>query len=606
LLAAIGSVLAAASGRLVARKPRQSSSHEAAQGKNQAFQLSVERNEVVVRVVALDSDGKAVRGLSENDFLLFDNGKQQVISGFSTQGRSAPAEAASAPGTAKPAPGAEAARGAQAAGAAGIPNQYVALYYDDLWMPFSNVVYTREAAKRYLDTEVKPDDRVGIFTATGQGDVDFTADREKLDQALAKLRPRSMEGPSASECPPLTDYEAYLINHEEVPLGAPSLAGPGRGGGNEFAVPSVMPEIASALGVAIQQVIQCACGGDPSHCPHPELTAQEAARMHWSAAEYQIRISLGTLDRLVERMALLPGRRTILFISPGFVDLEDLPVVSGIIDRAVQEGVVINGLDSRGLVARVPGGGASDNSKVLPIAYGAQLEQLQRTADTANSDVMAALAEGTGGTFFHDNNDFDQGFREAGGLPQFAYVLAFSPSDLKDNGAYHRLKVKLRGAAGRGLTVEARKGYYAPKKSTDAAVQAAEEIHEAVFSRKESQGLPLHVETRFTKTGQDKADLTVTLHLGGHGLNFQKEGSLYVDHLTSVTAIFDGNGLYVEGTEKNADIQLPEHDLKRVRKEGLRLQLGFALPPGNYLVRNVIRDSNGELAAVSHAVRISF
>ena len=116
----------------------------------------------------------------------------------------------------------------------------------------------------------------------------------------------------------------------------------------------------------------------------------------------------------------------------------------------------------------------------------------------------------------------------------------------------------------------------------------------------------MNVKTSFRKAGDGKADLTVALHLGADGLNFTKEGGRYEARFTSVTAIFDHNGRYLGETERNADLHLSEREFKRIRKKGLRLNLQFALAPGDYLVRDVVRDSNGALAAVNNAVTIKF
>ena len=76
--------------------------------------------------------------------------------------------------------------------------------------------------------------------------------------------------------------------------------------------------------------------------------------------------------------------------------------------------------------------------------------------------VIVDLAAATGGLFFHHNNDVDEGFRRTAVTPEYSYTLAFSPGSLKLNGHFHRLKVKVNGGA--KLRVQARKGYYAPKK----------------------------------------------------------------------------------------------------------------------------------------------
>jgi hypothetical protein len=39
---------------------------------------------------------------------------------------------------------------------------------------------------------------------------------------------------------------------------------------------------------------------------------------------------------------------------------------------------------------------------------------------------MAALASGTGGAFYHKNNDLLQGFRKIGMAPETMYLLGFN------------------------------------------------------------------------------------------------------------------------------------------------------------------------------------
>jgi hypothetical protein len=259
------------------------------------------------------------------------------------------------------------------------------------------------------------------------------------------------------------------------------------------------------------------------------------------------------------------------------------------------------------LRARAPGGDASQSSAGVPIQFASQIDQMEVSADEEDSGVLEETADGTGGIFFHNSNDYEAGFREAGGLPQLSYLLAFSPSHLKDNGAYHRLKVKLAGAARRrGLKVEARKGYYAPKKAPNAEAQAARAIHQAVFSQRQTEGLPLEVTTGVTRLPAGKANLTVTMHLGGQRLDLVKQGNRYVDEITIVTAIFDQNGHYLSGIEKKAELHLRETDLKQVRASGLGIRAGFVLAAGDYLVRDVVRDSDGVMGAANNIVRITF
>jgi hypothetical protein len=48
----------------------------------------------------------------------------------------------------------------------------------------------------------------------------------------------------------------------------------------------------------------------------------------------------------------------------------------------------------------------------------------------ADSNVLAEFTDGTGGTFFPNNNDLTEGLRRIASPPEFVYQLGFSPQDL--------------------------------------------------------------------------------------------------------------------------------------------------------------------------------
>jgi hypothetical protein len=76
----------------------------------------------------------------------------------------------------------------------------------------------------------------------------------------------------------------------------------------------------------------------------------------------------------------------------------------------------------------------------------------------AVSGVMEELADGTGGTFYHNNNDLESGFKTLLAGAECRYLLAFSPAKMKSR-VHHSLKVKVNE---HGLTVQARGGYSTP------------------------------------------------------------------------------------------------------------------------------------------------
>jgi VWFA-related protein len=77
-----------------------------------------------------------------------------------------------------------------------------------------------------------------------------------------------------------------------------------------------------------------------------------------------------------------------------------------------------------------------------------------------NKQVMAEFADGTGGTFFRNNNDLQGGLTGLAAGPEYKYLLELSVNDVKQNGTYHALKVEVDR---KDMKVQAREGYFAPQ-----------------------------------------------------------------------------------------------------------------------------------------------
>ncbi len=235
------------------------------------------------------------------------------------------------------------------------------------------------------------------------------------------------------------------------------------------------------------------------------------------AGDHETRISLGVIKDVVLNLSTKPGQRTVALISPGFITPQMEYDYSQIIDRAVRSQIILNTLDARGLYVVVPGGDISIPTSTPP-PRGKNLVDL--AAASAQDDLLAILAEGTGGVFFHSNNDMDEGLRRVAETPEYSYVLAFVPQNLKLDGNYHGLKVTVKSTS--KLSVQARHGYYAPKTLSDPAQQAKQDIEDAVFSQEEMHNLPVKMHTQFFKATDEDAKLTVLAHVDVRLLHFRK------------------------------------------------------------------------------------
>jgi len=536
---------------------------------------------VLVRAVVRDSMGRTVGNLQKEDFRVTDNGKPQTVSHFAVEVPSSKVPELTTPAEEEPEPEAL----SETVLAASTPERYAALFFDDIHMQFEDIARTREAAERHLATALQPGDRVGIFTSSGRHVLDFTDDRAKLHETLLQLFPSPIATRRESSCPEISDYQAYLIALRRDP---------------------------TALAIAAGEAYHCffEAGGAPTEEASRALAqnmAESEAMRSLNRFQTETEMALRSLDQLVRRMAAAPGQRSIVLISPGFIMLTTEQQVDAIVERALRSNVIVNTLDTRGLYVPIPFGDVGKGHPVVPNRPELMGQKTQLAAEETKraTDVLFSLAHDTGGVFFENSNDLDDGFRKVGSLPEVYYVLGFSPQNLKLDGRLHTLKVSLNIRA--RYTVQARSAYYAPRKPADPAAQAKEEIEQAVFSRDELNELPVEVHTQFFKLNDLEARLSVVTRLNLRFVRFRKEGGRNLNNLIFITALFDRDGKYVTGKQKSLKFRLLDESLEKLSRSGITAKTSFDVKAGTYLVRQVVRDSEGaQLSALNRTVEIPF
>ncbi|MGA8555375.1 MAG: VWA domain-containing protein, partial [Candidatus Acidiferrales bacterium] len=556
-------------------------------------------NLVPIRVIVHDGSEHAVENLRKEDFQVRQDGRVQFITHFSVE-TSAAAGQQVARGESIPVPpdpssysisglavdGAGDAGGTApsdaAAGVAGtsgklvLPTRFVALLFDDSHLDVGDLTRAKVAALKFIETSVGPRERLALLTISGRSQVDFTNDLAKIRDTLKTMIPNPVgayDPATQHDCLQITYYQADLIQNKN------------------------------------DQQASAAANADALACT--EGNATQAAALVAStvpivlqAGEINTQYAVRRLQEVVQRVAALPGQRSIVLVSPGFLTPTYEYEVSEIIDKANHSNVFINTLDARGLYTVDPIGDIRQDTPVRASAATAALSlQYRLDEQRVQCEVLADLAYSTGGFYFRNNNDLGAGFRVTAAEPEVSYLLAIVPEGLKNDGKFHSLNVKL--LTKEKYTVQARRGFFAPKRGETPEQLAKQDIEDALFSQEEQQGLPVQLHLQYYKVDEMNAKLLVLAHVDLSKVRFEKSAGRNWDDLTVVTGLFDRNGNFISGQEKTLEMRLKDATLEKLNQTGVTLKTNFDVKPGGYLVRLVVRDMKAaQLSARNGVVEI--
>ena len=511
-------------------------------------------NDVQVPVVVRDSSGRAVGNLHAEDFRLKDNGRLQVISRFSMERLGHTEEFPISEGeNSRPNPTASFSSSVTA-----MPDRFVAWLADDLSLAPEDFMVGRQAALKHFET-LRPSDRAAVYSVSGFVSGAFTDDRAALREALIGInslnRAATYVDPTLHcSAPPhqsgiMTPYKADLIVQ-----------------GDRHAI--------------------LACSYGHENDPHLLAVLNQNAESIVHFNNRDIENYLGALERLIDKLSTMPGDRLIVALSPGtYVPSRYQAMKEAILAKAIRARVVISGVDVRGVYISHDWGGPDPSTTQ---DYWGLAENNEKAG------FMEDLASGTGGVYLRGNNDLGMLLRRAASAPDYAYVLGFTPMDLKFDGKLHTLSVALVNQ--RGLTIQARGNYRAPIAAPDQAEEEAQRLDEAFFSSAEVKDLPVRVQTQFVRDGSD-ATVDVIARVDIARLPFRKEDGRNRDTLTMVIGLFDQNGNYVSAIQKTIDMRLKDENMNAWLRNGVETKTEFNVKPGKYLVRLVVRDDEGQSMA---------
>ncbi len=389
-----------------AQTPDAKAANEEIVSRDSAATFKVRVNLVLVRVVARDVSGKVVTNLKKEDFQLTDDRKQQVISSFSVETPVSHVPTVMMDTVETTSEGTPVKAGE-------LPERFITLFFDDLHLSTQDLMLSRQAATK-LFAAMGPSDRLSIFTTSGEVNQDFTADRGKLDDALQRIVPRPHSQNSSMDCPPMTFYEAdQIVNAND-----------------QMAMQVAVQDVLNCTG-ALQGALQNSSQAAAQAVATATTLAQSAAQRELSIEESQLQFTYQNLEALIRRMSALPGQRVIVMMSPGFFVTASMHWSGEIIDRATKANIVINTIDARGLYVPSIFDASNSATATVPASAGPLKQQFMLTEESLQQEVLAEFADGTGGVFFHNRNDIDQGLLQAAAEPGGFVCIGIYAAKLK-------------------------------------------------------------------------------------------------------------------------------------------------------------------------------
>jgi VWFA-related protein len=477
--------------------------------------LKVTSRVVQVNVIVHDKNGQPVRGLTKNDFTIFDNGQPQAISSMSEQSNKVTTTMVSTS-----AKNTFSNRVEERYGAA----PTVSLILVDK-LNGSHTGFALAQVGKYLK-QLQPQDSAALFYLSDKLYMlhDFTNDSAALLRSM-DLAPKLQQ--DTGDATTAMDFVPVDLN-----------SGKGDSGGAARA-------ISRALELSITN------------------------RVHYTK---------DALDAIAKRLAGIPGRKNLIWISDSFPFLiyTEVGIVMfepQIIDasRALSDAnVAVYAIDARGLTVGHP--------------------------DPQTVNTMVALADRTGGRSYRNTNDLSAAIRKATEDARVTYVLTYYPNHNQWDGRYREISVKVSQP---GTDVRARRGYFALPDSTVPAKSAEEVMVEAGKNPLESEALGIDVQADAVATSGAR-QIKTQVKFDPAQLLLAKNADHWTDTVNVKWVQLAADGHVLASTSQTLNLNIPQADYESVLRKGVSFSGSVKLMNNATDVRFVARDAgNGSVGTVN-------
>lgn len=491
-------------------------------------------NLVIVTVLVKDRDGRPVRGLSKDDFIVLEAGKPQTISVFEFQEVENPAEpianlavesSPALPAPVAPQPGAIRYR----------DKRLLVLFFDWSSMQPPEQIRAREAAEEFVKTKMTSSDLVMVATFSTRLKIEqeFTADRDALLSLLSKFLPGDDAGLAAEGNTGEDTSEDSMFSADE----------------SEFNM-------------------------------------------------FNTDRKLSALEDLARGLQVLPEKKALIYFSSGVsrTGVENQSQLRATTNAAVRANLSFYPVDARGLEAAPPGGGVQTASMPRGNAlFSGSAQNSQRSRQLNSQETLTNLADETGGKALLDTNDLEAGILEAQRALRSYYIVGYYSTDDRRDGRFRRVQVRLTDSA-RARTrasLDYRQGYFAEKDFKEFSSSDKEkQLQDAILLGDPITDLPLALEVDWFRVPSGKYFVPVTVKLPASAVPLKKQGGAETTEFDFIGQVRDSRNAAIAGVRDNIRIKLREKAAAPAAgSRSLIYDTGFTLAPGDYSLKMLVREN---------------
>ena len=325
-----------------------------------------------------------------------------------------------------------------------------------------------------------------------------------------------------------------------------------------------------------------------------------------SRVERQMQL-LGAMARTLRRM---PGRKQVIFLSEGF----DPRLVRGRDVRSIAESAEEDLQITSGQIWRVDSDaryGSSTSMTILQemarafrdsdvVLHAVDIQGVRVQNDLSGSrvnsnDALHMLSRPTGGEVFKNSNDINAGLQSMLRRQEVVYVLGFTAPAAND-GRFHELKVRLAGVNGAQLFHRA--GYF--DDGAETAVERSLTNAEIILNDIPQTGVRVAALTSAFPAPAHRGLVPVVVEIAGPDLIGRKSEAIGVDLYVYA---FDEEGIVRDRCSQHIDLDTVRAGT-RLRQGGVKFYATLSLPAGKYAVKTLVRLSDDRRGYVRSDVEV--